>query len=161
MTREAPDVIAKRVQHELREIQAFVAETGHPTWLRVNKSLGEIHDLIGTGGDHEFCREQFNALSQQIDMLNADQLPCHHPTSLLQKSVESDYTYCDLCETRDRLRDAVRMEAYYKADAIKHRELLRRVQQYPVGHQAHCDPRIGPDCVCGLYDVDVELQGVK
>lgn len=40
-------------------------------------------------------------------------LACGHPAVLLVRSVESDYEHCQLCETRDRLRDALTMERTY------------------------------------------------
>ena len=39
---------------------------------------------------------------------------CGHPISLLVKSVESDYEFCDYCEVRNRLADAEKMEVSYK-----------------------------------------------
>lgn len=43
-------------------------------------------------------------------------LPCGHPDELLVKSVESDHQFCELCECRDRLRDALEMERSLSAD---------------------------------------------
>lgn len=37
-------------------------------------------------------------------------LPCGHHDSLLVKSIESDYQYCQLCECQSQLRDALTME---------------------------------------------------
>lgn len=42
-------------------------------------------------------------------------LACGHPAPLLVRSVESNYEYCQLCEARDRLRDALTMERTYAA----------------------------------------------
>lgn len=49
-------------------------------------------------------------------------LPCGHHTSLRVRSVESNYEYCDLCETMSRMRDALTMEA----DLLKERNDLRK-----------------------------------
>jgi hypothetical protein len=38
-------------------------------------------------------------------------LACGHPHSLLIRSVESDYSFCELCDTRNQRDDAVTMEA--------------------------------------------------
>lgn len=45
---------------------------------------------------------------------NADMLPCGHHPSLLVKSVESDYQFCELCECRRMRNDAEQMERVYK-----------------------------------------------
>ena len=43
------------------------------------------------------------------------QLDCGHPASLLVRSVESDYSFCELCEARKERNDALEMERHYKA----------------------------------------------
>jgi len=59
---------------------------------------------------------------------------CGHDSSLMVKSVESDYSCCELCECRDRLRDALTMERELSAEVkeLKAREsdlamLVRRL----------------------------------
>lgn len=46
----------------------------------------------------------------------AEEMTCGHHKSLLVRSVESDYRYCDLCETKSRLRDALTMERELSSD---------------------------------------------
>lgn len=41
-------------------------------------------------------------------------LPCGHHESLRVTSVESGTSWCELCETRDRLRDALTAERFYR-----------------------------------------------
>lgn len=44
-----------------------------------------------------------------------DPLSCGHPASLLVRSVESDYCFCELCEARKERDDALKMEEHLGA----------------------------------------------
>ena len=44
-------------------------------------------------------------------------LPCGHHSSLLVKSVESNYQFCELCECRKERNDALEMERTYQQRA--------------------------------------------
>ena len=66
-------------------------------------------------------------------------LPCGHHASLLVKSVESDYQYCDLCECRKQRNDAEEMERTYRArlnkqgaDAARYRFLRQDEHTFAV-----------------------------
>lgn len=45
----------------------------------------------------------------------SDTLSCGHPSSLLIRSTESDYQFCELCEVRSERNDAQTMERHYQA----------------------------------------------
>lgn len=53
------------------------------------------------------------------------EMPCGHHESLLVKSVESDYQFCELCEARHRQRDAETMERWLKKRCDVLEERLR------------------------------------
>lgn len=55
-------------------------------------------------------------------------LACGHPTELIERSVESDYAFCQLCEARHRTRDAETMEARYKTERDTLRAQLAEAQ---------------------------------
>lgn len=44
-----------------------------------------------------------------------DPLACGHPASLLVRSAESDYCFCELCEARSERNDALKMEEHLGA----------------------------------------------
>jgi hypothetical protein len=54
-------------------------------------------------------------------------LPCRHHHSLRVSSVESDYEFCELCEARSRLRDALAMEHHYRRVAEVFETTLRSI----------------------------------
>lgn len=54
-------------------------------------------------------------------------LACGHHISLLAISVESESRWCDLCETRKRLRDAEAMEGELRQRAEQMQGLLERL----------------------------------
>lgn len=57
-------------------------------------------------------------LESELTRLQAEvELPCGHHSSLLVKSVESNYQYCDFCECRKQRNDALTMEEHYKQRA--------------------------------------------
>ena len=58
--------------------------------------------------------------------MDAKLLPCGHHISLLVKSAESGYQYCDLCECRKQRNDAEEMERTY-LDKFKQAE--RRAEE--------------------------------
>lgn len=41
-------------------------------------------------------------------------MQCGHPAEFVVKSVESDYQFCELCEAKSQLRDALTMEREHR-----------------------------------------------
>jgi len=68
--------------------------------------------------DRDTIVDAYADLTRELVEARAE-LPCGHPKSLEVKSVESDYRYCELCETKDRLRDALTMEHELRAKVDK------------------------------------------
>ena len=54
-------------------------------------------------------------------------LPCGHHHSLRVRSVESDYEFCQLCEARSELRDALAMEHHYRHVSEGYEHTLRSI----------------------------------
>lgn len=52
-------------------------------------------------------------------------LVCGHDDSLLIKSVESDYQFCELCEARKMQQDAEKQEAFYRGELEIVKEKLK------------------------------------
>lgn len=61
-------------------------------------------------------------------------LPCGHPSALLVRSVESDYTACELCDCRQRRDDAERVETELRAEVERLREDVERLEWYAANH---------------------------
>lgn len=57
-------------------------------------------------------------------MAEGEKLACGHPTALLIRSTESDYSFCELCEARSERNDAQKMEAHYGERARELRAVL-------------------------------------
>ena len=81
----------------------------------------ELSDLLGwleeqIDGGLE-CRGRDGTISHHIRTVEAAiaKLPCGHHASLLVRSVESGYKYCDLCECRKQRNDAEQMERAHQA----------------------------------------------
>lgn len=56
-------------------------------------------------------------------------LPCGHPSALLVRSVESDYTACELCDCRQRRDDAERVETELRAEVERLRTAYAPLQK--------------------------------
>ena len=69
-------------------------------------------------------------------------LPCGHPAALLVKSVESDYQFFELCETKDRLRDALTMERMHESALSSAKEEIERLRAVERGSGMCRDGRV-------------------
>lgn len=75
--------------------------------------------------------EARHALASAEEMVR--RLQCGHHSSLLIKSVESDYQVCELCEALHRKRDAETMEAHLIAENTALKAQLARFTGEPSG----------------------------
>lgn len=55
-------------------------------------------------------------------------LNCGHPAALLGRSVESDYSFCELCEARSMLRDALYSEGELKREREEARQRAEKAE---------------------------------
>lgn len=102
------------------------AQNDHPD----NQALDSLLSQFETAKEYDsfdmlsFTPEEVETL--MVCLRGGKLLPCGHPVSLLVRSVESAHTFCQLCEARAQLRDAL--------DAQRQRARTCR------------------DCVCGHCD---------
>ena len=74
-----------------------------------------------------FVNEDLEAAADHIAALRAERdealavQPCGHHHSLLVRSVESEYTFCELCEARHMQRDAETADAAHRVERDKAR----------------------------------------
>lgn len=85
--------------------------------------LNKIFDALGMEESDAAWTSHNDPSDRAVEYIErlADAQPCGHHVSLLSKSVESDYTFCQLCEARHMMRDS---ETAWKA-TIAERDLLQ------------------------------------
>lgn len=70
----------------------------------------------------------------------SEKLDCGHPASLLIKSTESDYQFCELCEARCERDDALHMEESLGVRVRALEDALRRAaKQFRLYEKLHRD----------------------
>lgn len=60
-------------------------------------------------------REDLRKIRCSRAVIIMSNLKCGHPISLLIRSVESDYAFCELCEERSMRKDSEEMEYHLLA----------------------------------------------
>lgn len=83
--------------------------------------MTRVSDFVEGGGDDGVERNPVPHRPQR------DRDPCGHHPSLIVRSVESEYQFCELCEARSERNDALKMEEHYRYRSERLEAALREV----------------------------------
>ena len=117
----------------------------HANWLR--RAADEIAKAghYGWGNTCEDAAEHIDALEAELAALRAEKVSqCGHPSSLMLRSAETGKAlYCEMCDTRSQLNDAVKMEAHYRERTEKAEAEAARLQAAieQTRHASYCASR--------------------
>lgn len=83
--------------------------------------MTRVSDFVEGGGDDGVERNPVPHRPQR------GRDPCGHHPSLIVRSTESEYQFCELCEARSELNDALTMEEHYRYRSERLEVALREV----------------------------------
>ena len=117
----------------LREIERAIQAAEFPRGM-------SVHD-----GKAKVDSSHLRRLLAELAALRAEKVSqCGHPSSLMLRSAETGKAlYCEMCDTRSQLNDAVKMEAHYRERTEKAEAEAARLQAAieQTRHASYCASR--------------------